>query len=174
LFFSYSLVLARILAERNMIASPLGNLVMGATAIDDVMAWIVLAIVVAIVRSTQELNILYTILLAIADIVVMYFVIKPIIFKFCGHITTKKQVTPKMFFFIFAVLLTVSWFCEAVGLSALVGAFQVGLSIPRNEALLLSLSSKLEDFIVIIIMPLFFTNSGLRTNFFLLNDGEAW
>lgn len=167
-------VLARILSERGMLTSPLGNLIMGATSIDDVMAWIVLAVVVAIVRSSQELNILWTILMAIGNFGFVIFIIRPVLTHICRKVRRPTDVSQSLFFLIFSVLLINSWLCEAIGLSALVGAFEVGLMLPRNPALLSELSSRLEDFVVIILMPLFFANSGLRTDFALLDSGDVW
>lgn len=142
-------VLARILSERNMLTSPLGNLIMGATSIDDVMAWIVLAVVVAIVRSSQQLNILWTILMALGNILLVIFVMRPLLARWCRDVRRPSDVTQSVFFMVFSVLLANSWFCEAIGLSALVGAFEVGLCLPRNRALLSEMSARLEDFIVI-------------------------
>jgi Kef-type K+ transport system membrane component KefB len=128
-------VLARILAERNMMASSLGDLVMGATAVDDVMAWCLLSIVVAIVRSNDPLKILYTFVLAIAGFIVIFYPIKRTIQFITRRVDTKGEVDPGMFFGIFWVILAVSYAFEAIGLSALVGAFFVGLIIPRKPAL---------------------------------------
>jgi hypothetical protein len=81
-----------------------------------------------------------------------------------------------MFIFFISIVMTVgiSWFTEMVGISGMLGAFELGLVTPRNGPMIRFLKEKLEDVVVVIMIPVFFTYSGLRTNFWLLDRGEDW
>jgi Kef-type K+ transport system membrane component KefB len=83
------------------------------------------------------------------------------------------QLPVEVFVLILVVLIGACWFTEVIGLSALIGAFQVGLLIPRESALTHALVEKLETFTVTILMPLYFTTAGLKTQFGLIADGET-
>ncbi|GJJ13912.1 hypothetical protein Clacol_008169 [Clathrus columnatus] len=55
-----------------------------------------------------------------------------------------------------------------------IGAFLVGLIIPREGGLAIALAEKFEDIVSILLLPLYFTTSGLSTDFGLLNDKLTW
>jgi len=74
---------------------------------------------------------------------------------------------------IFAVLVG-AWITEWLGIHALFGAFVVGLAMPRDAAFSRALLDRLEDLLVVLLLPLFFAFTGLRTRFGLIQGGELW
>jgi len=74
---------------------------------------------------------------------------------------------------IFAVLVG-AWVTEWLGIHALFGAFVVGLAMPREPAFTRALLDRLEDLLVVLLLPLFFAFTGLRTRFGLIQGGELW
>lgn len=163
-------VLARILSERRMLNTRLGGLSMAIAAVDDVIAWCLLAVVIAVSRSTNSLEILWTFLLALAELFIIAYVVRPLLKLLVRRSQGSTHVSAETFLILAIILVECSWFAEVIGLSALIGAFQVGLAIPRTSTLSHQLSERLEYFVVTILMPLFFTNSGLKTQFGLIND----
>ena len=185
-------VLARILSERRMLQSRLGGLSMTIAAVDDVMAWCLLAIVIAIVRANSQLEILWVLLLTVSEVLVMWcvrgagagrvcarnttrrrpglphrpplpyrprrFVVRPLIALLVRRGQAFSHLSADVFLLLCLILIACCWFTEVIGLSSLIGAFQVGLIIPRNSHLSESLSEKFEYFTVGILMPLYFTN----------------
>lgn len=145
-------VLARILAERRMLTTRLGGLSMTVAAVDDVLAWVLLAILLTLVRSTSSLGILWTLLLTIGELLFMAFIVRPVIKwlvkKDAGH----THLSADTFLYICLVLIVCAYIAEIIGLSALIGAFQVGLLIPRASNLSHHISEKLEYFVVSILM----------------------
>eukprot|EP01087_Luapelamoeba_hula_P021703 TRINITY_DN7636_c0_g1_i1.p1 TRINITY_DN7636_c0_g1~~TRINITY_DN7636_c0_g1_i1.p1 ORF type:complete len:744 (+),score=183.52 TRINITY_DN7636_c0_g1_i1:895-3126(+) len=75
-----------------------------------------------------------------------------------------------MMFMVFGV----SWLTEEIGISALLGAFEFGLAVPKRGPLIKEMRSRLEDFVVVIMLPIFFTLIGLKTNFALLDTWDLW
>ena len=166
-------VLARIISERRLLATRLGSLVMTVAAVDDVLGWILLAITIALIQSDSALGVLYTLLVSVGDLLFMYYVIGPLIRFLVRREEGRTALSTDTFLALTLVLVTCSYIAEVIGLSSLIGAFMVGLLIPRSSQLSALLSEKLESFTVVILMPLFFTNSGLRTQFGLINDGQT-
>ena len=166
-------VLARILSERRMLATRLGALAMSIAAVDDILGWCLLATTIALIKATTQLAVLWTLLLTLSELAFTQFVIGPVIRAVAARAQRSGSVNADTFLALVIILLCVSYAAEIVGLSALIGAFQVGLLIPRASHLSHILSEKIEFFTVTILMPLFFTNSGLRTQFGLINSAEV-
>lgn len=166
-------VLARILSERRMLTTRLGGLSMTIAAVDDVIAWTLLAVVIAIVRAKSQLDILYVFLVTIAECLVVFYPIRRLVNYLVHRSKAMTHLSADTFLLLALILIAISWFTEVIGLSALIGSFQVGLIIPRNSNLSHSISEKMEYFVVSVLMPLYFCNSGLRTQFGLINDSTS-
>jgi Kef-type K+ transport system membrane component KefB len=166
-------VLARILKERNMIKSPLGNLVITCAAADDVTAWCILAIVIAIVKAGNIIAAMITIVLAIVLVVVLLFVIR-IWLKKLNTITEKYQKDRAFVSVAFLVLLISAYLAEVIGIHALFGSFVAGLIMPQNSAIKEKITEKLEDVSMLILLPIFFAYVGIKTQITLLNDSSLW
>jgi nucleotide-binding universal stress UspA family protein len=72
------------------------------------------------------------------------------------------------------MLLVSAWMTELIGIHALFGAFMMGAVIPKEGGLAEALAEKLEDVAVVLLLPIFFAYSGLRTQVGLLASTEAW
>jgi Kef-type K+ transport system membrane component KefB len=98
------------------------SVVMSTAAVDDVVAWILLAIVVALVNSGKSLNILYLAIFALCDGLVLFFIIRPILAKLGAGITRKGVLKPSRFLAVLFVTMISAYACEIFGFSALFGA----------------------------------------------------
>ena len=170
-------VLARVLSDKKLLNTRLGNITMSIAALDDITGYILIAIVTTLANAKDNIAILYTFLISAAEVLLVVFVLRPIVrlvFVERGEAQGGiKALSGDMFLIIFIILIALSWLTEAIGLSELIGAFQLGLIIPRESKIAERLSEKLEYFVVCVLMPLYFTNSGLRTQFGLVSTGEA-
>ena len=72
------------------------------------------------------------------------------------------------------MVLVSSWFTAAIGVHAIFGAFLVGVICPHQGGFAIKLTEKIEDLISVLLLPLYFALSGLRTNVSLLNNGVTW
>jgi Kef-type K+ transport system membrane component KefB len=167
-------VLARILEERGLTGTRLGNTAIACAAVDDVSAWCLLATIVAIVRSREMLEALFTIVLTLGFILLMLFVIKPRIYRLLGGNASseadKKWLLAKAVTLIFVCALVT----ELIGIHALFGAFLAGVVMPSDAKLRAFLREKLEMFSAVLLLPIFFAFTGLRTHVNLLNGWTAW
>ncbi len=167
-------VLARIVQERQLSKSKLGLLIITAAAVDDITAWCLLAAVIAVVKAGSVVSSLYTIGLAIVYVVLMLKVVQPFL-KRIGNIYSKQDSLDRNVVAIFfATLLISSYLTEVIGIHALFGAFMAGVIMPPNMHFRNVFVEKVEDVSLVLLLPLFFVFTGLRTQIGLLNDVSLW
>ncbi len=167
-------VLARIIQERNMTKSPIGTLSIASAANDDVTAWCLLAVVIAITKAGSFASALYSIGLTAVYIVVMFAVIRPILKK-VGAVYANQEVINKSFVsFILLILIVSSTVTEVIGIHALFGAFMAGVVMPTNLGFRKVMMEKVEDIALVFFLPLFFAFTGLRTEIGLINSPDLW
>ena len=164
-------VLARILEERGLTRTPLGNTSIACAAVDDVTAWCLLAVVVAIARSNGMAPAFLTIGLALAFVLFMLLVVRPWVDRTLSVMRLQgRTIMAGTLVFAFAA----AWFTEVIGIHALFGAFLAGVVAPSDKAFRAALRERLEMIVSILLLPLFFAFTGLRTQIGLLDDAASW
>lgn len=167
-------VLARIVQERNLSKTKLGALVITCAAADDITAWCILAAVIAIVKAGSFVSSLYTILMAISYVFLMVKFVQPFL-KRMGDIYSNKEGLSKPVVAIFIIMLIMSaYVTEVIGIHALFGAFMAGVIMPSNANFRSIFIEKIEDISMLLLLPLFFVFTGLRTQIGLLNEPHLW
>ncbi|HXH18112.1 MAG TPA: cation:proton antiporter [Chitinophagales bacterium] len=167
-------VLARIIQERGLTRTRLGTIAITAAATDDITAWCLLAAVIAIVKAGDLTGALFTIVMAIAYIVVMVNIIRPFLKRVGEIYSNKETLGPTVTSASFLILLCSSYLTEIIGIHALFGAFFAGVIMPPNVNFRKILINKVEDIALVILLPLFFVFTGLRTQIGLLNEPHLW
>ncbi|MGL2965165.1 cation:proton antiporter [Flavobacterium sp. XGLA_31] len=167
-------VLARIVQERGIHKTRLGTIVITCAAADDITAWCILAVVIAIVKAGSFVSSLYVIALAVVYVLTMLFVVKPFL-KRVGELYGKRDNIKKSVVAIFILTLIVSsYLTEVIGIHALFGAFMMGAIMPDISKFRNIFIEKVEDVSVILLLPLFFVFTGLRTEIGLINEPYLW
>jgi len=164
-------VLARILGERQLIGSRVGAIALACAAVDDVTAWCLLALVVAVTRAQGLADGLQTALFALLFILVMVFVLRPVLERVLVRRLERRGLDSTLVSFVLLMMLACSAATEQIGIHALFGAFLFGAILPKQRALSARFAEKLETVSVVLLLPLFFAYSGLRTQFGLLSHG---
>jgi Kef-type K+ transport system membrane component KefB len=167
-------VLARIIQERGLTKTNLGIMAITCAAADDVTAWCLLAAVVALVKAGSFLSAVFTIVLAIVYVLFMIFAVQPVLRKMGEVYVSKEMVNKKVVGIVFLVLLLSSYLTEIIGIHALFGAFLAGVIMPQNLSFKKIMTEKIEDVSLVLLLPLFFVFTGLRTQIGLLSDGNLW
>lgn len=167
-------VLARIVQERGIHKTRLGAIVITCAAADDITAWCILAAVIAIVKAGSFVSSLYVILLAIFYVIVMLLVVKPFLKKIGELYGTKDNLNKPVVAIFFLTLIISSYTTEIIGIHALFGAFMTGVIMPDITKFRNLFIEKVEDLSVILLLPLFFVYTGLRTEIGLINDPYLW
>ena len=167
-------VLARIIQERNLTKTPLGTLTIASAANDDVTAWCLLAVVIAISKAGSFASALYSVGLAVVYIALMFLVVRPFLKK-VGEVYANKEAINKTFVaFILLILIISSCITEVIGIHALFGAFMAGVVMPPNLGFRKVMMEKVEDISLVFFLPLFFAFTGLRTEIGLINSPQLW
>lgn len=168
-------VLARILAERNLSKTPLGTMSLTCAAINDVAAWCILAVLVAIANADGVAPSLRTVGLAAVFVAFMVVVVRPVMARFARYHEDQGHLGGGMLAFLFVGTLLAALATDRIGIHAIFGAFLFGAVMPQRSELLREVSGKVEDFTVVFLLPLFFAFTGLRTDIGLIGtDADLW
>ncbi len=167
-------VLARIVQERGINKTRLGTIVITCAAADDITAWCILAAVIAIVKAGSFGSAAYTILLAIGYVIIMIRVVRPFLIRIGELNTSKESLNKGIVAIFFLVLILSAYATEIIGIHALFGAFIAGAIMPENVKFRSIFIEKVEDVALVLLLPLFFVFTGLRTQIGLLNDPYLW
>lgn len=167
-------VLARILEDRNLTHTNLGSIALTCAAVDDVTAWCVLALVIAIVQASGLTVSLITLFFALLFAAAMIFVVRPQLRRLVNQATGSHVHTRRLIVGVLAFVLISSLITETIGIHALFGAFLAGVVMPPSADFRTFLRDKLEAFSAAALLPLFFAFTGLRTQIGLLNDWHSW
>src|SRR5579864_6591064 len=154
-------VLARILMERNLLGTRLGSIAIVCAAVDDLTAWILLAITVTLARHGQNARPLWLMFIYIGIYVFIMLGLGRVLDAWSERFDERKL--PLNAILIFVVLALVSGAAaEWIGIHSLIGAFAAGLVTPRKFRK--ELIDKLEAVTLLLLIPLFFVLTGIRTN----------
>ncbi len=167
-------VLARIVQERGINKTRLGTVVITCAATDDITAWCILAAVIAIVKAGSFVSSIYIILLAGAYVLLMLKVVKPFLKRVGDLHTTRENLSKPVVAIFFLTLILSSYITEIIGIHALFGAFMAGAIMPENMKFRNIFIEKVEDVALVLLLPLFFVFTGLRTQIGLLNHLYLW
>ena len=168
-------VLARILQERGLSRTPLGALAITCAAINDVAAWAIMAFVVAIARAASMSGAVLTLVLALAFVVVMIWAVRPLVPRWLGaDRLSREQPTSGTLATVVCVAIAGALCTEVIGIHALFGAFLAGTIMPDTEGFRDRINTYVERFSSVLLLPLFFAFTGLRTQVGLLDDLQGW
>ena len=167
-------VLARIVQERGMHRTKVGALVITCAAVDDISAWCMLAAIIAIAKAGSFLSSVYTILLSIVYVVLMIRMVRPFLKRVGDLHASRENLSKSVVAIFFLTLIISSYTTETIGIHALFGAFLAGTIMPENTKFRNIFIQKIEDISLVLLLPLFFVFTGLRTQIGLINDIYLW
>jgi Kef-type K+ transport system membrane component KefB len=167
-------VLARIVQERGLNRTKLGNIAITCAAADDITAWCILAVVIAIVKAGSVLSSFYIILMAVAYVFLMLKLVRPFLARLGEKHSNKESMSKQVVAIFFITLVSSAYVTEVIGIHALFGAFMAGVIMPVNINFRAIFIEKVEDVSLVLLLPLFFVFTGLRTDIGLLNGTHLW
>jgi Kef-type K+ transport system membrane component KefB len=164
-------VLARILSDRGMVRTEVGGLALASGAVDDIVAWSLLAAVVAIGAADGAAP--WQLLLAVPYVLVMVFAVRPLLRRLAAARDRAGRLTPDVLGVILVGLLLSCFTTEWLGVHAIFGAFLFGAMMPRAgaEALRHEILERLEQVSVLLLLPVFFVLAGLKVDLSGLDGG---
>ncbi len=167
-------VLARIVQEKQLTRVPVGKMAITIAAIGDITAWCILAVVIAFVKARALTPSIITIILSFIYVVVMLFVLRPFIQRIGAIYTTRERISKPIVALVFLILVISAFLSEIIGIHALFGAFMAGVIMPDNINFKQIITEKIQDLALVLLLPLFFVETGLRTEIGLINSPSLW
>ncbi|HUV96556.1 MAG TPA: cation:proton antiporter [Acidobacteriaceae bacterium] len=168
-------VLARIIEERHMQGTALGTTAILCAAVDDVVAWTLLAIALALIGHDGGSASLPLRLVGLAVyLVVMIMVVRPVAAWLVKRMRTTTDLSLEMLGVVIAITLISAAATQAIGVHPLFGAFMAGVCFPRVERWQTAIRAKLDMVVSVLLLPLFFALTGMRTRLDLLNGASVW
>jgi Kef-type K+ transport system membrane component KefB len=169
-------VLARILEERHLVHTTVGAAATVCAAVDDVTGWLVVAGVLLLVHAEGARAPFWIAVPGTAVYAIFMLTgARRLLRRFGTAFSARgERLTHDLFAGVLLVVLASACITEQLGVHPLFGAFLAGVAMPKDPAFVRALSQRLEDITVVLLLPLFFVYSGLRTRFGLLSGGETW
>jgi Kef-type K+ transport system membrane component KefB len=167
-------VLARILSEQRLLKTRIGAVTITCAAVDDVTAWCILAFIVANTKAAGVRGAMLTTCLALAYISIMFFAVRPLLQRVAARVSGRESLTENVAAGTLVLLFASSVVTELIGIHALFGAFLFGAVIPKEGGFARALVDRMEQLVLVLLLPLFFAYSGVRTQIGLLNSWDAW
>jgi Kef-type K+ transport system membrane component KefB len=165
-------VLARIISERRMVKRPLGTLALSAAALNDVSAWFLIALATALAGAGTGVDVLRTIGEAAVFGLIMFLVVGRILGRAAVAYDEEGRLPATWFTVILAGVLLSAVATDKIGIAVILGAFVMGLVMPRHAGLSNEVTKRVEDYVLTLLLPLFFAYTGLRTNIGQLGRSE--
>ncbi|KAI9294848.1 hypothetical protein K502DRAFT_304504 [Neoconidiobolus thromboides FSU 785] len=168
-------VLARILTELDLLKTPVGSITISAAAVDDATSWCLLALVISLINAGSGINALYVFLMGIGYTLILIFLIRPvfiIIIRRCGAF--EGSISHFVVFLTLSLVFFSAFITDMIGIHAIFGGFITGVIMPHQGGFARHITEKIEDMVIVLLLPLYFTLSGLKTQIGVLDDGVAW
>src|SRR6476660_733409 len=165
-------MLARIIHFKKLTGTTMGTIALGAGAIDDATAWCLLAVVLASFDSNWS-HASVNIGGGIAYVTFVLLVLRPVLARSKAWLVNEGALTDAGLVFGLALMALGAWFTDLIGLHAVFGAFVMGAAMPRG-VVTRDLIGRIQPLTVALLLPLFFTYSGLNTKIGLLNTSFLW
>lgn len=172
-------VLARILAELKLLTTRVGETAMAAAAFNDVAAWILLALAVALAgdagNQKSPLVSVWVLLSGLGFVIFMMVVIRPVMKRVARRCSSEHDAVDEAYICLTLAGVMISGFMtDLIGIHSIFGAFVFGLTIPKGGDFADRLIERIEDFISGLLLPLYFASSGLKTDVAKIRGAEAW
>lgn len=165
-------MLARIIHFKKLTGTTMGTVSLGAGAINDAAAWCLLALVLARLDGDIS-NVVMNVGGGIAYVCVVSFIIRPLLATWARRIELRAHLSDGEFVVCLSLLALGAWFTEFIGLHGVFGAFIMGVAMPRG-LVTNTLIERVQPLTLALLLPLFFTYSGLNTQMGLLDSTYLW
>lgn len=166
-------VLARILEDRGMQRTHLGMLALTCAAVNDGVAWCLLAFVVSVTRATPGGAVL-TVALTAIYVALMLTAGRRMMISTVARLDRANRVGEQSLALVLVAVLLSAVATEFIGIHAIFGAFLIGAIIPRDSSIATHVADRIEDIVRVMFLPAFFAFTGLRTEIGLVQSADDW
>lgn len=168
-------VLARILAELKLLTTDIGRMAMSAAGVNDIAAWILLALAIALSGDGSSPLVSLWVLLSGSGFVIFAIVaVKPLLAYMARRCPEGEPVKELYVCVTLTLVLAASFLTDTIGIHALFGAFVIGIVTPKDGPFSRIMTEKIEDLVSGLLLPLYFASSGLKTDVTTIRGAQSW
>ncbi len=172
-------MLGRLLMELDMTRTPLGVIAISAAAINDVIGWLLLAMITALVSTGLEWkSFTLRVVLVVAFATLSFLVVRPLMKRFVRHFKASLEQTgqldPTLMGGVLAAVFLAGMATYQLGIFAIFGGFLMGVLLHDEHAFVQAWRETVGRFVLVFFLPIFFTYTGLRTNIGGLDSLALW
>ncbi|UTY59276.1 cation:proton antiporter [Massilia sp. erpn] len=169
-------VLGRIMMELNLTRAPLGVIAISAAAINDVVGWLLLALVTAFaVSDLDALSFSLKVGAVLSFMLFCWIVVRPVLkWIFQRADVAKNGMSANLLGIVLAVIFLGAMATYQLGIFAIFGGFMMGVVLHDQGAFVDAWKTRISPFVMVFFLPIFFTYTGLRTDIGGLDSTAAW
>jgi Kef-type K+ transport system membrane component KefB len=168
-------ILARILADQNIMHTLVGEVALSAAGSDDIISWCLLILVDSFINNpNQQIVALYVFLIVAAYAAFLWICVRPIFVYIVDKSEHENGADEANIAFVFVAMICSAFFTQSAGVDTIFGAFLLGLIVPHDRGFAIALTEKIEDLICIMFLPLYFSFTGLVVNLGILDTAVEW
>lgn len=172
-------VLVRIITELRLVKDRVGTVVLAAGITNDLLGWILLALSITLANSSQSLVTLYIVLVAIGWCLFLCYPVRVCLHWTLEHVfkefdNANNAPSRTAMTLLLIMMFASAFFTDIIGVHPIFGAFIMGTIVPRRDNYVINLTSRIEDLVNIVFIPVYFAVSGLNVDLGLLNRGLDW
>ncbi|MBM4369346.1 MAG: cation:proton antiporter [Deltaproteobacteria bacterium] len=164
-------VLARILAERGMLATTVGTIALTAAAGHDLAGFVMLGVAVSAAHATGATGVIRAATVTLAYVGAMILLVRPLLARIERRFGTLRDLKQTGLAILLLAVFVSALLAEHVGIHALFGAFLAGVATPRAHRTVAAIRGRVEDIATLILLPVFFAATGLRTDLMAAMSG---
>ena len=158
-------VMARILRERGLSDSAPGRLALAAAALADVLAWLLIAVVIALAGNAgNPARVGLTLLGLAAFVIALLGILRPLIRWLMRHQARDGEPSATVLAALLIGLFLCAFCTRQLGVHPVFGAFLFGACLPRDDRLTATLTERVQHVTLLVLMPIFFALAGLSTS----------
>ena len=169
-------ILGRILIDFSMTRTRLGVIAISAAAINDVIGWLLLALVTALTVAHFDAGAFgFRVFLVVAFMLLCWYAVRPALKRLVRHANLRDGRLPgNLLGVLLAVIFMAAMATHAIGIFAIFGGFMMGVILHDEHELVAAWKERTGQFVLVFFLPIFFTYTGLRTNIGGLDSLSLW
>ena len=169
-------ILGRIMMEFDMTRTPIGVIAISAAAINDVIGWLLLALITTLTLSDfNAVSFAVKVALVLVFFVVSWFGVRPLMKNILHRFDAKNgALSNNLLGLVLAAIFLSAMTTYQLGIFAIFGGFMMGVLLHDEHAFVKTWRTRISPFVMVFFLPIFFTYTGLRTNVGSLDSASAW
>lgn len=157
-------VVVRILNEKQIVNTNVGVLTIMIAGMEDVVAWILLALLLSFLHDSNLLQGIMTVIGTVSFTLFVFYIVKPLLKRIGEKVEQNKKILENQFAVIIFIVLAGGALTDFIGVHTVFGGFIIGVAMPRKELFQREVTLRLESLVVVLLIPIFFVCSGMNTN----------